>query len=71
MLTPGACADMHTLCVCALLTIVSRADLNVVDHEEGTVGTAELLGALTSHGWVIDFRQQVGGVWVGLAVLRL
>lgn len=60
----------HCVCVCACyLPFVSRADLNVVDHEEGTVGTAELLGALTSHGWVIDFRQQVCGVRVGLAAL--
>lgn len=63
-------AQTRALCVCVCyIPFVSRADLNVVDHEEGTVGTAELLGALTSHGWVIDFRQQVSGVRVGLAAL--
>ena len=68
----GARTDARTVCVCVCvcyLPFVSRADLNVVDHEEGAVGTAELLGALTSHGWVIDFRQQVSGVRVGLAAL--
>ena len=45
---------------CAARPFTSCAALNTVEHEEGTVGTAELLSALTSHGWVIDFRQQVG-----------
>lgn len=57
-----ASTDAHGRC--GAHPSVSCAALNAVEQEEGSVGTAELLSALMSHGWVIDFRQQVGGTLV-------